>query len=328
MRPSSPGGSARRAAAWAVRVVLTLALTFFLFRSLRLSWAQIAHLDPVAWRPRPVPLVASFALLLAVFTYLVALWARMVRSLGGPALGVGESMRIFFLANLGRYVPGKVWQLAGLTYLAGKRGVSLPVASCAAVLGQIFSLGAAALMAALALTVAAGTRLPRELLPVALALAALIALLTTVPGALRLLLRVAFWLGRSRQDVPSLDRWFGARWLVIYLPAWVGYGAAFGLLWSGFETLPPVPWLAAVGGFAGAYFLGYAAVFAPAGIGVREGAMAVLLAPWIGAAPATVLSLIARLWMTLAEILPLAGVGWVAAARWLRPKTDTANDER
>ncbi len=261
-------------------------------------------------------------MLLAVFTYLVGLWARMVRGLGGPVLGLGESVRIFFLANLGRYVPGKVWQLVGLAYLAGKRGVSLPVASSAAVLGQLFSLGAAALLAALALAASAGTRLPGELLPVSLALAALIALLTTVPAALRLLLRVAFRLGRSGESVPKLDPWFGARWLGLYLPAWLGYGVAFGLLWSGFAPLTPVSWLAAVGGFCGAYFLGYAAVFAPAGVGVREGAMAVLLAPWLGAAPATVLAISARIWMTVAELLPLAGVGWVAAARWLRPKTD------
>jgi uncharacterized membrane protein YbhN (UPF0104 family) len=322
MQRPSHDGSARQAARWAIQIALTVAVTFFLFRSLRLSWQQLEQLGSNVWRPRLLPLAASFALLLAVFAYLVGLWSRMVRRLGGPALGLGESIRIFFLANLGRYVPGKVWQLAGLAYLAGKRGVSIPVASSAAVLGQLFSLGAAGVLAALALAVSAGTRLPSELLPIALGLAVLIALFTLVPGALRLTLRVAFRVGRSREDAPRLDPWFGARWLTLYLPAWLGYGVAFGLLWSAFEPLPPVSWLAAVGGFCGAYFLGYAAVFAPAGVGVREGAMAVLLAPWLGAAPATVLALVARVWMTVAELLPLAGVGWVAAARWLRPKTE------
>jgi uncharacterized membrane protein YbhN (UPF0104 family) len=311
---------------WALRtaqLLLTLIATYFLFRSLRFSWAEIADLGTVRWRPRPMLVVASFALLLAVFMYLVMLWSRMVRALGGPALGLGDSVRVFFVANLGRYVPGKVWQMAGLTYLAGRRGVSVPVASSAAVLGQLFSLGAAAIVAAVTLAAGATARFPRELAPWALALGAVVALVTTVPWALRLLLRGAFRLTRRGREVPQLDSWFGARWLGLYLPAWLAYGVAFGLLWSSFPALSAISWPAAVGGFAGAYFLGYAAVFAPAGVGVREGAMAVLLAPWLGAAEAAVLAVIARIWMTVAEILPLLLIAASGASGWLRGNSST-----
>jgi len=252
-----------------------------------------------------LPLIASFGVVLAVFAYLVALWSLMVRSLGGPRLGLLDSMKIFFVANLGRYLPGKVWQLAGLTYLAGKRGVTLPVASSAAVLGQIFALGAAVTLAGLALATGATGRVPSQLAPWALFLVALIAIATMVPATLRLSLRIAFKIGGKALDVPRVDPWFGPRWLGLYLIAWLGYGLAFGLLWLSFRELPPASWPAAVGSFAGAYFLGYAAVFAPAGVGVREGAMAVLLSPSMGAADAAVIAVMARLWMTVAELAPL-----------------------
>ncbi len=306
---------------WTVRAAqlgLTVLATYFLFRSLRLSWDQLAGLDPAAWRPRPGVFLASVAALLAVFVYLVTLWARMVRSFGGPALGLHESVAIFFLANLGRYIPGKVWQMLGLAYLAARRGVSVPVSSAAAVLGQLFSLGAAAIVAAAAIALArsaggpaggGGAGLPKQMAPWALALAAGIALVIVMPAALRLGLRIAFRLSRRPGAPPALDPWFGVRWLALYVPAWIGYGLAFGLLWSAFPALGRVVWSAAVGGFAGAYFLGYAALFAPAGIGVREGAMAVLLAPWLGAPQAAVLAVAARLWMSAAELLPLAAVG-------------------
>lgn len=295
-----------RWAVWAIQILLTVAATYFLFRSLRLSWGEIADVDFSTWRPRVLPLIASFGIVLAVFAYLVALWSLMVRSLGGPRLGLLDSTRIFFVANLGRYLPGKVWQLAGLTYLAGKRGVALPVASSAAVLGQIFALGAAVTLAGLALTAGATSRVPSQLVHWALVLAALIAIATMVPATLRLLLRIAFKIGGRALEVPRVDPWFGPRWLGLYLIAWLGYGLAFGMLWLSFPVLPSVSWPAAVGSFAGAYFLGYAAVFAPAGVGVREGAMAVLLSPWMGAADATVLAVMARLWMTVAELIPLA----------------------
>jgi uncharacterized membrane protein YbhN (UPF0104 family) len=286
-------------------LTLTAVVTYFLFRFLRVSWGEVSTLEPERWRPRPLPFVGSLALLLLVFAYLVGLWTVMVRSFGGPAIRLAEAFRIFFIANLGRYVPGKVWQLAGLTYLAGKKGVSIPIASSAAILGQVYSLGAAAVVAAVALSVGKGTALPAGIAPGALALAALAILLTTIPSVLRPILRFGFKLGRSDHAIPEIDSWFGLRWLGLYLPAWVGYGLAFGLLWASFPQLPPVAWPIAVGGFAGAYFLGYAAAFAPAGVGVREGALAILLAPAMGPASATVLAVIARLWMTAAEVVPV-----------------------
>lgn len=296
-------------------MALTLGVTYFLFRSLRLSWSEIAALEPKEWTPRPLPFAASFALLLGVFGYMVGLWALMVSGLGGPRLSLAQAFRIFFIANLGRYLPGKVWQLAGLTYLAGKRGVSVPVASSAAVLGQIFSLGAAACVAACGLAVAPLTDLPRGLLPGAVALMGLLVVLTTVPPVLRSMLILAFKLGRSAEAPPDVGPWFGLRWLGLYLPGWIGYGLAFGLLWASFPALAGVSWAVAVGGFAGAYFLGYAALFAPAGVGVREGALSVWLAPWLGGASAAILAVTARLWMTLGELVP---VGWMAVAEGIR----------
>jgi hypothetical protein len=299
----------KRVAGWAAKLALTLAVTYFLFRSLHLSWSEIAALEPRDWKPRPLPLTASFALLLAVFGYLVALWALMVSSLGGPRLRLDTAFRIFFLANLGRYSPGKVWQLAGLTYLAGKAGVTFPVASSSAILGQVFSLGAAACVAAVGIAVSPVPDLPSGLLPGALGLAALVVLLTTVPPVLRYMLLFAFKLGRSSEPLPEVGPWFGVRWMALYLPAWLAYGLAFGLLWSSLPALSQVNWSAAVGGFAGAYFLGYAALFAPAGVGVREGALSLWLAPWLGGAAAAVLAVMARLWMTVGEIIPVIGIG-------------------
>ncbi len=321
MRPSFP-----RWVIWAFQIALTLAVTYFLFRSVRLSWSELADVSLATWRPRTLPFVASCVVLLSVFVYLAGLWALMVRRLGGPRLSLHESMKIFFIANLGRYVPGKVWQLAGLTYLAGKSGVSLPVASSAAVLGQIFALAAAAVLGGIALAAGATTGFPAELVPWALVVAVGIVAVVTVPPVLRTILRLAFKLGRRQEETPRLDSLFGARWLGLYLVAWLGYGIAFGLLWGSFPPLPAVSWPAAVGGFGGAYFLGYAAIFAPAGIGVREGAMAVLLSPWISAADATVLAVLARLWMTVAELVPVALVA-VAAGLGLSNRNSRSEDD-
>ena len=192
----------------------------------------------------------------------------------------------------------------------------LAIASSAAILGQLFSLGAAAAVAVIALALAGTAEYPRELLPWGLALLVVVLVAAAWPGLLRRGLSLALRFGRGEGEAPHIGGWFGLRWLGLYLPAWIGYGIAFGWLWSAFPALPPVFWPAAVGSLAGAYFLGYAAIFAPAGVGVREGALALLLAPWMGAPAAAVLAVIARLWMTLAELLPVLGLG--VEAIWRR----------
>ena len=56
--------------------------------------------------------------------------------------------------------------------------------------------------------------------------------------------------------------------------------------------------------FAGAYVLGYIAVLAPAGLGIREVSLAVLLSPIMSAEEALVLALLARAWTTFVEVIP------------------------
>jgi hypothetical protein len=307
------------------RVVLTLAVTYFLFRSLHVSWGQLGQQELSGWRPRLLPVVFSVAIMLSVFAYSSSLWAAMIRALGGPRLKLVTAVEIFFLANLGRYIPGKVWQLAGLAYLAGKQGVNGVVASSAAILGQIYSLGAAVIVALVGIGLSGAAGIGRDLAPFAIGMAALIGVAVTVPALVRFALDLAFRLTRTECARPEIDPWFGLRWLFLYFPMWLGYGLAFGLLWSAFPHLPPVAWALAIGSFAGAYFLGYAAVFAPAGIGIREGALAVLLAPTLGATPATVLAIVARIWNTLCELLPVV---WAGSRNLLnRSRKDIAMEE-
>jgi hypothetical protein len=63
--------------------------------------------------------------------------------------------------------------------------------------------------------------------------------------------------------------------------------------------------------FAAAYVLGYAMIFAPAGLGPREGFLIAFLTPHVGAASAGVIAVVARLWTTVVELLP-AGAFWLA----------------
>jgi hypothetical protein len=57
------------------------------------------------------------------------------------------------------------------------------------------------------------------------------------------------------------------------------------------------------GAFAVSWIIGMVAVFAPAGLGVREGLFALLVDPILKGSLNIIVSLLSRIWITLSEIL-------------------------
>lgn len=277
---------------------------------------DVAQLDPEWWSPDPLWFLASCAVLLGVNLASGLIWSKMVHDLGGPKLPPGTSIRVFLLANLGRYVPGKVWQLAGLVALAARRGVPASIASTAAILGHTLSLAAATLVGGVVFASATGgLGFDGRWLTVGVALA-LAAFLTrrgyaAVTGLLEHLPR---WEGDSSALAVSDAR----RWVGYLVLAWVGYGFAFALLAQSYGVEAP---MALVGpAFVAAYVLGYVALFAPAGLGVREVALTGILEPFTGAGIALGLAVVSRLWITMIEVVP----GAVFAGRELQLKPNRA----
>jgi hypothetical protein len=87
--------------------------------------------------------------------------------------------------------------------------------------------------------------------------------------------------------------------------AWTMYGIAFrlfvlGVLGSAAGALPDY-----IAVFAGSYLLGFVAIFSPAGVGVREGAMGFALQrAGFALGPAYLVVVASRLWLTALEVIP------------------------
>jgi hypothetical protein len=240
----------------------------------------------------------------------------MVVDLGGPALPVFDAVRIFMIANLGRYIPGKFWQIAGLAALARRRGVPPATAMGAAVLGQ-----GIALVAASAVGMGALLQGPESVrrwgVAGSLALGAMLVVAVLPPVFRRI---AGLWFRLARQDPPaSLASVHALRWLALFAVNWVLYAIAFWVLAASFGYRPPFVPVASA--FAAAYVLGYVMIFAPAGVGVREGFLIAFLTPHLGAGPSGALAVAARLWTTLVEIVP-AGAFWIGHVLERGPATE------
>ena len=207
------------------------------------------------------------------------------------------------MANLGRYIPGKIWQITGLAALAKNRGVAPGTAVGAAVLGQ-----------GIALVVAAGLGIGvyDTLLPsgysglVAAVLIGSVILLAAIPISFKA--GAELWLRfRGSQPIGTLNPTSGLRWLLLYLVNWIVYSLAFWMMVASFSS--DVSLIPVAAAFPAAYVLGYLMIFAPAGLGVREGFLIAFLSPHLGVGPSGVIAVVARLWTTLTEVEP-ASVFW------------------
>jgi hypothetical protein len=275
-----------------------VAVTWLIIDRVGVTFDGGAAFERAAPDPSPWLLAASMVTLLLGMAVSAWAWGAMAGKLGGETPRLLDAMRIVFSANLGRYLPGRIWQVAGLAILAGRQGLTPAVAVTSAVLGQAFALAAVAALAAPALVGLGGGG--RTAGAAALGTAIVLALVLTIPGVLRATVRVAFRLAREpTEGVPAFGPLFAIRWMAVYLVSWMIYGAAFIMLVRGLGVQAGP--LALASSFSASYLMGYLAIFAPAGIGVREGFMVAFLDPHVGSSALGV-AVIARAWITLAEL--------------------------
>jgi len=124
----------------------------------------------------------------------------------------------------------------------------------------------------------------------------------TIPAVLRRFL--GLWFRIARTEVPEGVRpsaTFGMRWTGLYAFGWVLQGLAFWILVRSLGL--DLDAMAGLPAYPAAYVLGYLAIFAPAGVGVREGVLTACLQPALGRNAALIVALVARLWTTTMELL-------------------------
>lgn len=267
-------------------------------------------LSDTPWAVEWPALIAASAIWLFGYVQLIQMWGRSLVWWNSAPLRFRSALRVFCISNLARYIPGAIWQFAGLAALAAQEGASPVAASVGVLLEQVVLLGTGF---ALVLSVAPrflarwthGLGVGAELLLAGLLIAAL------VVGLPRVLPHARAWaerLFKRPAPLPALPRGAFAWYVVRGALSWIIYGIAF---WVFARALmgahAPGPWLAATA-YVASYLVGLLAVVAPGGIVVREAALVLLLSPTIGAHPALVLAIASRVWLIALETLAALAV--------------------
>jgi hypothetical protein len=270
-------------------------------RSIVVNW-QSLRAQPLEWQLSPAWIAASVLVVFTAYAVLIEAWRRVVLSMG-ERLSFGTAARIWFLASLGKYIPGKVWAVAGAAVLAQRAGVDPAAAVAGALMLQALALASGAV--AVAVTAPETFRAAG---PGVVPLIGVVLLLSlagvAVLASQNLLDRISRLLPSSLPPLRAVRPSMLALAFAGNLCAWVGYGAALLLLARGVLPGVTLSLPQAVGVFTCSYLIGFIALFAPGGLGPRESVFLLILAGDIGLKPAAGLALASRILLTGTEVLP------------------------
>lgn len=252
-----------------------------------------------------VPLFAVSSVLITVHLALAGLTWDLVTRTAGAFLGFSKAFAIHFLSQVGKYVPGKVWAAMGKYSLSRNAGLSPVQVGQGLILETVFIV-LGCLM----------TLIP--LMPVVAVKMGTGATFGTIAAAGLFMLLLAsvhpFFFGKlallaakiMKTEVPLRKCSFREmlRLLPVYLGLFLFLGAAFWTLCLSFGL--HMPFFPGVFIYPAAMGIGYLAVFAPGGLGARELTtvwLIRLVVPNCEPGLPEMLSLVARLWITLGEVV-------------------------
>ncbi|MCD4762218.1 hypothetical protein K8R32_04650 [bacterium] len=205
---------------------------------------------------------------------------------------------------MGRYVPGKIWTVVGKVYLGSKEGANKKSLAVSSFLDSVLSLMATSTLGIIFLLVSIDFKfLNIILLP---ALIVIIGLIFIHPKIFYTIFN--FLLKRTKRSkivkTEFLSYYEIIKSLLLYILCSLSRGAAFlFFIISLYPNVSAQNFTLVIGAFLLANAIGVAALFAPSGLGVREGILALILGIIFPVTIAIFISFLARLWMTASELL-------------------------
>jgi hypothetical protein len=277
---------------------LALIILAFVARSFQRNWHELQG-QPIEWTFRPGPAVASVLLVWLMYAMLIEAWRRMLAG-WGQQLRPMQAARIWVLSSLGKYVPGKVWAIAGMALMAKDAGVAPWAATASAIILQALAVGTGAAVAALCGAASLEAQRPGMLLSLwAAGTASVVGVAALVyPPVSRRLLALA----RIDPATPSPSPGPVLLGAIANVVAWVGYGCSLWLLARAVLPTGELALAPAIAGFAASYVAGLIAVFVPGGLLVREGLLVIMLQGSVGLGAATALAVASRVLLTITEL--------------------------
>ena len=280
-------------------------MVYFAGKKLIDNWHEVVDYQ---WSINPLLLVASIVAHIITFALMSWVWCFLITGFG-YRVSLAHAFKISYIANLGRYIPGKIWPVFGMVYLARKIKINEEAAVASWGLAQMFAIPASFLACLVTLmfhpemfTGKIGDLMGTGIYVAAAVIFLISILLILVPDKTLLLFNFVLRLFKRPEVSFRLDKTMALKVYLGYFICWMAFGFSFWLFLHAIIADPQIPVLAGIAAFVLAYQIGYLTLFSPGGLGVRELVLTTVLTPYIGPVAAGV-AVASRLWNMVSEIL-------------------------
>ncbi len=270
---------------------------YFLAKNLYVNWNKIAQYD---WRINYYFLI--FSLFLSIGGgFLIALgWNLILRVLGGR-LTHKKAIKIFFITDLAKYIPGKVWVIVGKVYMCKEEGIPVAVTSTSVVIQPLIQVISGLLIFLLSLPFWRKTSdfvnnlyFLFFLIPIGLLFLHPTIMAKPLNFVLRKFKQKPIELKIKYRDILLI--------LLLWCGLWVLTGIVYYFLIISVHPFSLSNLPVTVGIFA---IAGVSQFLTPSGIGVLEGMLTLLLGLYFPMPVAILVALLARAWKTVSELICL-----------------------
>ncbi|MER7073862.1 lysylphosphatidylglycerol synthase domain-containing protein [Terrabacter sp. NPDC000476] len=292
----------------ALRVGIALVTLAAVVYAVARNWADVSvHLGKVSWKT-----FAASGLAAVAGTWLTMIgWKTLLRDLGSD-LHLAPASGVYFVGQLGKYLPGSLWSVLVQADIASH----LKVPRRRTAVTGLLALGLALLTGLLVGLPAASFLLTRQSSGFDwwLLLGIPILVVLCVPRLLNAIIDRMLRTMRREPLEQGLSTGAVIRAVVVFLLVWVCFGVHTLLLAravSG-EGAHPDLTVASMTGYALSVSLGMLTIVLPAGLGAREGLLTLILSTAMPTPAAAAVAIMSRFIVTIVDVLAALG-GWLYA---------------
>lgn len=285
-----------------VKCLYLILVFIFLGRFLWDNYDTYKVLDiTIEWKIFSVAMVFNFI----YKVFLASLW-HYITVLNHCNIGYLDAIIAYFCSILGKYIPGKVFMLAARVSVYEKRDIPVSKVAISFLLENICTLFGAAFLFIISLFFFSNSLLINYRWSAGLLI--ILFLIVINPGIMNCFLGIIGKLLKKRYHV-FISYQQMLKVVLLFILNWIILGIGFYMLICSIYPIEVSLFLYTSGVFGLSIIIGILAIFAPSGMGIREGILIVGLSVIMPQEYAVIISVVSRLWMTISE-LAIIGIAW------------------